>query len=164
MCSHIDSDHHQQQGNSNQRSQNKGTSTRSPRSRTIESLHRALLALQQENAKLKADVQQNHDEKERLKWELETITDEKDYLEETLEALDGNTQKDSEELWERNDELVRENSVLARKVSQLELALNTTSRKAEERLHQVLAGQEQLEKALDLVASQKQATPWWQCH
>ena len=133
----------------------------SPRSKTVQALHQALLKMQQENATLKVEVQTSQDEKDRLTMELEAVIDEKDGLQDVLEALDENAQKETEALWEHNQTLQEENAQLQRKVAQLELALNTTSRQAEERLHQVLAGQEQLEKALELVAKKNQ--PWWQC-
>ena len=134
----------------------------SPRSRTVQSLHQALLKMQQENTTLQAELQTYKDTTERLTWDLEALTDEKEQLEETLEALDRNAVAESESLWDHHQALLEENEHLARRVAHLEEALNTTSRQAQERLHQIMAGQEQLEHALELVA--KANTPWWQCH
>ena len=136
----------------------------SPRSRTVQSLHQALLKMQEENATLKATLQASQDEMDRLTWELEALGDEKEGIEETLQALDQNAALETEDLWDQNQALTQENEQLARRVAHLELALNTTSRQAQERLHQILAGQEQLEQALEMVAKAKSSTPWWQCH
>lgn len=123
----------------------------------FERLQGELKAIQEEKACMQFSVKRKAEEFNRKKQEMEQKNQE---LFDENRALSLDYANKLHEMERHNQELVDEKKSLLQEVEGLQQALFDKSRESSKRLNAVMAGQEQLEKALDMV--NKQNRPWWQ--